>query len=107
MTVDKHNNIYVFHRGDRKWNMKYPDNKELINVPAILKYSPQGAGRKRDDVQRDFLKYTAQLIKKDMIINHAEDLKDFMVNAKDRKYQFWERNPLSVEIWSETFCFRS
>ena len=22
-------------------------------------------------------------------------------NAKDRKYQFWERNPLSVEIWSE------
>ena len=36
-----------------------------------------------------------------MIKNHAEDLKDFMVNAKDRKYQFWERNPLSVEIWSE------
>jgi putative transposase len=59
------------------------------------------AGRKRDDVQRDFLKYTAQLIKKDMIKNHAEDLKDFMVNAKDRKYQFWERNPLSIEIWSE------
>ena len=28
-----------------------------------------------------------------MIKNHAEDLKDFMVNAKDRKYQFWERNP--------------
>ncbi len=51
------------------------------------------AGRKRNDVQRDFLKYTAQLIKKDMINNHAEDLKDFMVNAKDRKYQFWERNP--------------
>jgi hypothetical protein len=56
------------------------------------------AGRKRDDVQRDFLKYTAQLIKKDMITNHPENLKDFMVNAKDRKYQFWERNPLSVEI---------
>ena len=36
-----------------------------------------------------------------MIKNHAEDLKGFMVNAKDRKYQFWERNPLSVEIWSE------
>jgi REP element-mobilizing transposase RayT len=59
------------------------------------------SGRKRDEVQRDFLKYTAQLIKKDMIKNHTEDLKDFMVNAKDRKYQFWERNPLPVEIWSE------
>ena len=43
------------------------------------------AGRKRDDVQRDFLKYTAQLIKKDMIKNHAEALKGFMVNTKDRK----------------------
>ena len=59
------------------------------------------AGRKRNDVQRDFLKYTAQLIKKDMMKHHPDELKEFLVNAKDRKYQFWERNPLSVEIWSE------
>ena len=57
--------------------------------------------RKREAVQRDFLKYTAQQIKKDMLINHLEDLAPFVVNAKDRKYQFWERNPLSVELWSE------
>src|SRR6188768_2378551 len=38
------------------------------------------AGRKRDDVQRDFLKYTAQLIKK-----HAEDLKDFMVKTEPNR----------------------
>jgi len=25
----------------------------------------------------------------------------FLVNAKDRQYQFWKRNPLTVEIWSE------
>jgi len=59
------------------------------------------AGKKREDVQRDFLKYTAQQIKKDMLRNYPEDLKAFWVNAKDRKYQFWERNPLSIEIWSE------
>ena len=59
------------------------------------------AGKKRDAVQRDFLKYTAQQIKKDMLRDHPEELKDFRVNAKDRKFQFWERNPLSVEIWSE------
>ena len=59
------------------------------------------AGKKREDVQRDFLKYTAQQIKKDMMSNHPEDLISFRVNAKDRKYQFWERNPLSIEIWSE------
>ena len=59
------------------------------------------AGKKREDVQRDFLKYTAQQIKKDMRNNHPEDLINYKVNAKDRKYQFWERNPLSIEIWSE------
>ena len=59
------------------------------------------AGRKREDVQRDFLKYTAQQIKKDMLANHPNNIKEFFVNAKDRKYQFWERNPLSIEIWSD------
>jgi REP element-mobilizing transposase RayT len=59
------------------------------------------AGMKRKDVQRDFLKYTAQLIKRDMMQDYAEELKKYVVNAADRKYQFWERNPLSVEIWSE------
>ena len=43
-------------------------------------------GHKREDVQRDFLKYTVLVI--------------FLVNAKDRKYQVWERNPLSVDLWS-------
>ena len=59
------------------------------------------SGMKRKDVQRDFLKFTAQRIKKDMMQNHLEVLENFNVNAKDRKYQFWERNPLSIEIWSE------
>ena len=59
------------------------------------------AGKKKEEVQRDFLKHTAQEIKKDMLINHPEELKAYLVKAKDRKYQFWERNALSVEIWSE------
>ena len=59
------------------------------------------AGKKRDDVQRDFLKHTAQEIKNDLLKNHPEELKVYKVKAKDRKYQFWERNALSIEIWSE------
>jgi putative transposase len=27
-------------------------------------------------------------------------LQDFLVDAKDRKYQFWERNSLSIDLWS-------
>ena len=36
-----------------------------------------------------------------MLDNHKDELLQYVVNAKDRKYQFWERNALSVEIWSE------
>jgi putative transposase len=58
------------------------------------------AGIKRDAVQRDFLKFTAQRIKKDMLRYHRESLLQFKVRAEDRNYQFWERNPLSVDLWS-------
>jgi REP element-mobilizing transposase RayT len=57
-------------------------------------------GIKRDAVQRDFLKFTAQKIKKDMVRFHKKELMQFKVNAEDRKFQFWERNPLSVDLWS-------
>ncbi len=55
----------------------------------------------RKDVQRDFLKFTAQAIKLDLMENHETLLEQFKVEAKDRKYQIWERNPLSVYLWSE------
>ena len=57
-------------------------------------------GHKRENVQRDFLKYTAQQIKSDLEHHHPKVLPLFLVNAKDRKYQIWERNPLSIDIWS-------
>ncbi len=53
-------------------------------------------------VQRDFLKYTAQRIKKDLQKKHPEVLAHFKVEAKDREYQFWKRNPLSVELRNHT-----
>jgi REP element-mobilizing transposase RayT len=56
------------------------------------------ANRNPSVVQRDFLKYTAQKIKCDLIKSDPRFLKEFWVGSKDRKYQFWERNPLSVEL---------
>jgi putative transposase len=58
-------------------------------------------GYKKQDIQRDFLKYTAQQIKEDLIKNHPKVLSHFEVNAKDRKYQLWERNSLSIELYTE------
>jgi REP element-mobilizing transposase RayT len=59
------------------------------------------AGINRSSLQRDFLKFTAQMMKRDLQRNHLQTLSQLLVNAKDRKYQFWERNALSVDIWSE------
>ncbi len=49
-------------------------------------------------VQRDFLKYTAQRIQKDLQRFHPAVLTQFRVEAKDREYQFWKRNSLSIEL---------
>jgi putative transposase len=50
--------------------------------------------------QLSFMKYTAQQIKFDLEKNHPNVLSYFVVDAKDRKYQFWERNALSIDIMS-------
>jgi hypothetical protein len=50
------------------------------------------------------MKYTAQQIKFDLVQNHPLVLAKFKVNAKDREYQFWERNPLSFDLYThDTF----
>ncbi len=56
------------------------------------------AGYKANAVQRDFLKFTAQRIKADLLKNNLQVLSHFKVDAKDRDYQFWERNALSIEL---------
>ena len=53
---------------------------------------------KKSDVQRDFLKYTAQQIRFEMIKNNSLLLDQIVVNSKDRKTQIWERKALSFEL---------
>ena len=58
-------------------------------------------GYERDAVQRIFLKFVSQTIKRDLEKNHPKVLERFYAGAKDRKYQFWERNPLSIDLWTK------
>lgn len=55
---------------------------------------------KLGDVQRDFLKFTSQQIQKDLRTNNSELHREFEVNLKDRKYQIWQRKPLSIDLYS-------
>ena len=47
------------------------------------------------NVQRDFLKFTAQQIKYKMQESNNPLLNELKVTAKDRKFQIWERNGFS------------
>lgn len=57
-------------------------------------------------VQQSFMKFTAQKILQELRNNHAKVLPYFWVGAKDRKYQIWERNALTVEIHSNEVMFQ-
>ncbi len=57
-------------------------------------------GYKLDKVQMRFLKFTAQQMKFKLTDTNDKKLDRFMVNAKDRQYQFWERNALSIDLWT-------
>jgi REP element-mobilizing transposase RayT len=59
-------------------------------------------GYQRKDVQLSFMKYTAQMIIKDLRNSHKEVLEKFRVKTSDRKYQIWERNALSISLWSQS-----
>ncbi|MFN0048637.1 MAG: hypothetical protein ACKVOU_05910 [Cytophagales bacterium] len=48
--------------------------------------------------QLSFMKFTAQMILKELRNNHVAVLAHFEVNLKDRMYQIWERNPMILEI---------
>src|SRR5271165_5034310 len=56
---------------------------------------------KREMIQNRFLKFTAQQMKFKLKDTNDSRLSGFLVNAKDRQYQFWERNSLSVDLWSQ------
>lgn len=58
-------------------------------------------GHLRKDIQRDFLRFTSQQIQKDLRTNHPELHAQFRVNKTDRKYQLWQRKPLSVDLYSD------
>jgi len=58
-------------------------------------------GNKRSDVQRDFLQFAAKQILKNLKDDDLELVEKIEVNLKDRKYQIWQRNSLSIELRSE------
>ena len=55
----------------------------------------------KPDYQRDLMKFTGQTILRDLKQNQIEIYISLYVGAKDRHHQFWERNPLSVPLYTQ------
>ena len=53
------------------------------------------------DIQLSFMKYTAQMILKELRNNHPQVLEKFVVKASDRIHQIWERRPLCTSLWNQ------
>ena len=58
-------------------------------------------GINRTGFQRDFLKFTARSILNFMRMHDDPLLKTLKVKAADRNFQVWERNSLSVDLFTE------
>ena len=52
------------------------------------------------DVQRDFLKFTAQQIKFRLIDTNPFLLAQFRKSGSDREYQFWQRNSYNIRMYN-------
>ncbi len=57
----------------------------------------------KSSFQRDLLKFTARSTLKFMLMNENPLLEKLKVKDADRQYQVWERNSLSIEVFSQKF----
>ncbi len=64
----------------------------------------QAIGDKTNEqLQRSLLKFTADAFKKELISTNESFLEEFLVKKKDRNYQFWKRDSIQVDLFSEKF----
>ncbi len=50
--------------------------------------------------KNSFEKFTSHAFKKKLRKENPEELKKFSVDASDRNYNFWQRDPLAIKIYS-------
>jgi REP element-mobilizing transposase RayT len=54
-----------------------------------------------ESIQAAFMKFTAHQMKQKLSIEDTPLLEEFKVNKYDRTYQFWKRDSLSIELFTE------
>ena len=52
----------------------------------------------KETPQGSFLKYTAHAFKKYLAANQPDELKKYKVDASNKNYEFWQRDPLAFKL---------
>ena len=101
LTEDKYKEVIIS-------SLEYLSNENLIDVFAFVimpnhihliwrinkmngKESPQGS----------FLKYTAHLFKKMLKESQADQLNKYKIDAVNKSFEFWQRDPLAILLYSK------
>jgi putative transposase len=50
--------------------------------------------------KNSFEKFTSHQFRKKMILENPDELKRFLVDASDRMYNFWQRDPLAIRVYN-------
>lgn len=60
----------------------------------------------KETAQGSFLKYTAHEFKKMLKHDTANSLKNYAVVAKNKKYEFWQRDALAVQLYTKEVAYQ-
>jgi putative transposase len=55
----------------------------------------------KEKIQLRFLKFTGQQLKFELAKTNPDQLARYLVKAKDREYQIWMLNSLSIDLWTQ------
>lgn len=60
----------------------------------------------KETAQGSFLKYTAHTFKKMLIREHPRKLLPYKLNASNKNYEFWQRDPLAIHLYTRKVAFQ-
>jgi len=60
----------------------------------------------KETAQGSFLKYTAHEFKKMLKIDKDNDLASYAVTASNKSYEFWQRDPLAVHLYTKEVAYQ-
>lgn len=54
----------------------------------------------KESTKGSFLKYTAHQFQKQLVNDHSEELNKYWVNTSNKSFEFWQRDPLAIELFT-------